>query len=494
MPFNHSPMDTREQLQKAFQKYQYAISDSHLERLSIFHERLRAANRELNLTRLYNLDTMVRKHYIDSLIILDVVKEKFKLHSPIMDLGSGGGFPGIPLAIVRPDLTFILVEGRKQRTDFLSEVVRELKLENVSVVSRKLQSTDQIDVKCIITRAFSGMPETAVRTEGSLSIDGHLIFMKGPNCNQELAEMRSFKHLELFCDEHYTLPQSADRRRLVIFRKVRPANSEMQSEQRGGKASRTPDTISSFDNDIFKKIRSMDTGKAIKKLKQTLIAGRKIVPEILERFPDMVDSIIYRENHVAFSESDRSKSHNIRSFRFSRELFAEVDFFNTDSPLLIARIPDPLDSAELKTTEPMIIIATGDPDNTGAIIRSAAAFGFRQVLLLREAAHPYHPRAIRSSSGAVFTCKLFSGPGIADFRADYPLYILGNKGTAIESIDANEVPAPALLIGEEGQGTEKLSSDTKRLSTTITISQTETIESLNAAIAAGIALHHFRKI
>ncbi len=79
-----------------------------------YHERLRAANAELNLTRIHNFENMVLKHYVDSLLVLRFIE----LPSPLIDMGSGPGLPGIPLKIARPSVRMILAEPRGRVRSF----------------------------------------------------------------------------------------------------------------------------------------------------------------------------------------------------------------------------------------------------------------------------------------------------------------------------------------------------------------------------------------
>ena len=83
---------------------------------------LREADARLNLTRIHQFDNMVLKHYVDSLLVLRFEE----LPSPIVDMGSGPGLPGVPLAIARPDVRMILAEPRGARAEFLREAVDRL--------------------------------------------------------------------------------------------------------------------------------------------------------------------------------------------------------------------------------------------------------------------------------------------------------------------------------------------------------------------------------
>src|SRR3954449_490197 len=99
------------------------LTSSQYDALWSYHQMLRAANAELNLTRIHNFENMVLKHYADSLLVLD----REELPSPLLDMGTGPGLPGIPLKIARPGVRMILAEPRGARADFLRAAVARLK-------------------------------------------------------------------------------------------------------------------------------------------------------------------------------------------------------------------------------------------------------------------------------------------------------------------------------------------------------------------------------
>ena len=151
-----------------------------------YHQRLRAANARLNLTRIHNFENMVLKHYVDSLLSLDLVE----LPSPLIDMGSGPGLPGIPLKIARPDVQMILAEPRGGRADFLSEVCTELGLRGIEVYPRKIGPGYPGRVQGVITRAVGSVAETLERVAECVVPGGKMIFMKGPECDHEIAVAR----------------------------------------------------------------------------------------------------------------------------------------------------------------------------------------------------------------------------------------------------------------------------------------------------------------
>ena len=329
-PIKH--LNIAEYLQEASLK----VSADKLKKLQLFHEMLRKENARINVTRLYAAEAMGRKHYVDSLLPEKLLREAgLDLVGPCMDLGSGGGFPGIPLAILRPDIHFRLVEGRKKRTEFLASVASKLGLENVEVISRKLNPADRIECNTAISRAFMSIPDTLNLCNLSLNPGGHFIFWKGPDCDHEIeAAATDCPQWSFFRTIDYRLPGTSDKRRLVVFTRLdlesrelsphdqqpvtverndssleeaqrapvktpekaddgfnanpdSPATHEIALSDRHGVPSWLQDRIRTIESDAnprFKDWARLDQSKWIKKTGFTLVSGRKIVPEILNEW------------------------------------------------------------------------------------------------------------------------------------------------------------------------------------------------------------------
>jgi 16S rRNA (guanine527-N7)-methyltransferase len=180
---------------------------------------LREKTAAYDLTRIYQFDSMVQKHYIDCILVAKLLH--WKLPSPILDIGTGAGLPGIPLKIVCPQTSFILAEGRHRRIKFLREVVEGLGLEGVEIYEGKIYASFSRPVNGVITRALETIPKTLARVRNCLARGGEAIFMKGPNCDEEIQQAsRDFEEAyEAVQDLRYTLPHTTNHRRLVIFRK-----------------------------------------------------------------------------------------------------------------------------------------------------------------------------------------------------------------------------------------------------------------------------------
>ena len=187
-----------------------------IEKLWAYHCLVRENNEDGDLTRLRAFETMVERHYVDCTIINGFMPE---WPTRMLDIGSGAGFPGIPLKIVNPEIKLTLCEPRPKRVEFLNMVIQKLELKNIDVFGHKATSNSLIEpVDGIITRAFEVMDKTLLRIDKALKPGGCAVFMKGPAVKDELAV---FNHPEytVEAENFYTIPNSTQERALVILRR-----------------------------------------------------------------------------------------------------------------------------------------------------------------------------------------------------------------------------------------------------------------------------------
>ncbi|MBN1104214.1 MAG: 16S rRNA (guanine(527)-N(7))-methyltransferase RsmG [Deltaproteobacteria bacterium] len=207
-------------LKEWFRRSDLPLTQRQYEQLWRYHKLLRDKNREYDLTRIHQFDSMVQKHYIDCVLVARLLD--WRIPSPILDIGTGAGLPGIPLKVVCPDTHFILSEGRHKRVQFLHEVMEALALQGIEILGKKIYPTFQRPVHAVITRALETIPKTLSRIRGCLVLKGKAIFMKGPNCDEEVRQaLEDFRGAyRLLQDISYTIPHTPHRRRLVIFERL----------------------------------------------------------------------------------------------------------------------------------------------------------------------------------------------------------------------------------------------------------------------------------
>lgn len=140
-------------------------------------------NKAYNLTAIRDKEEMARLHILDSLAILPHLHGK-----RLIDIGTGAGLPGIPLAIYRPEMEFVLLDSNAKKTRFVQQVILELKLKNVSVLHSRVEDYQPIQKFDSVTcRAFASMDDILKLTAHLLNKDGLLLAMKGQKPDEELA-------------------------------------------------------------------------------------------------------------------------------------------------------------------------------------------------------------------------------------------------------------------------------------------------------------------
>ena len=454
------------------------LSSSQTDLLWKYHQLLRQYNKELNLTRIHNFQTMVRKLYIDSMMPGRIIE----LPSPLMDLGSGAGMPGIPLKIANPGIEIILAESRRNRIEFIATVLGELALKKISILGRSVSASVETPVNGIITRAVETISKTLERIAGALARGGRAIFMKGPGCGEEIEEAldRLGSRFRLVGDHHYRLPHSFDERRLVVFERLDSPPWARKAELEKEKLVRI---IESENNETYRDLRKLLTPRGIRKQKQALVFGQKQVSEALAGLPEKCVAWISPGDKNP--PPDGSPRH-LLWYQLAHPLYETLDTFGTSYPIVLVRVEEipkwtPSEGLPEGCT---LFVPFQDPENVGAVIRTAVAFGVAGIILLAEAANPYHPKAVRASGGAVFKANLLEGPSIRDLPEGLPVVPLSKEGKRISDV---KFPARfGLLPGIEGPGLPD-----KFRNEAVSIPISPEVESLNAGVATAIALFHW---
>lgn len=193
----------------------------HAERRRLVEFYLLLMNHQLrdNVTRLVKFRDIGIKHFIDSLMVPRLTTLMF----PLLDVGTGPGFPGIPLKIAYPSEKIILAEGVRRRVDFLKAVRDEMKLKELQIVGRKIDETFQLPVRGVITRALEDISETLRGVSQCLEVGGQVYLMKGPNVDPEVKDaiLKWEPYYKLVEDHDYKLPETSHDRRLLVFRKLK---------------------------------------------------------------------------------------------------------------------------------------------------------------------------------------------------------------------------------------------------------------------------------
>ena len=191
------------------------VDDNELELLCRFYRELKGKNPTLNLTSLTSFEDIIIKHFVDCLLITKFIE----LKSPLLDIGTGAGFPALPLKITNPEIKFYLAESRKERISFLLDTIEILGLTGAEVYPHRVNPDFPIRVNGVITRALESARKTLLRCAPFLDPGARVILMKGPGGDDEISSATKLmeESFKLEKDISYTIPGTDYRRRLVVF-------------------------------------------------------------------------------------------------------------------------------------------------------------------------------------------------------------------------------------------------------------------------------------
>lgn len=171
-------------------------------------------NTVYNLTSVRDPGLMVTRHIMDSLVVSPFLQGR-----QVLDVGSGAGLPGIPLAIINPDTEFTLLDSNQKKTRFMQQAVTELKLENVTVISQRIESfRPERSFDTVIARAYSNIETLTEGTQGLLAADAVILAMKGTYPMAELENIPEGYRIGKI--EKLDVPGLNAERHLVLIKKV----------------------------------------------------------------------------------------------------------------------------------------------------------------------------------------------------------------------------------------------------------------------------------
>ena len=221
-------MDKEEFLKKMkeWEKYfDFHFSVEQLEQFFAYMNLLIEWNKKMNLTAIIEPNEIILKHFIDSITILKEIDS----NSKIIDVGTGAGFPGIPLSIMNPTLKITLADSLNKRLIFLQEVIKELGLKNIEIIHARAEELGQnkkyrecFDVAT--SRAVANLSTLSEYLIPLVKIDGKVISMKAGNAQVEIHEAQKAINVlggRIESIEEFTLPQTDIERTIIMINKER---------------------------------------------------------------------------------------------------------------------------------------------------------------------------------------------------------------------------------------------------------------------------------
>lgn len=151
-------------------------------------------NEKINLTAIVEDEQIVKKHFIDCIKIFKFLP--LKEAKSIIDIGTGAGFPGIPIKIIKPDINVVLLDSLNKRINFLNEVINKIELKNISTIhgraedfSRKIEYREKSDVA--VSRAVANLAVLSELCIPYVKVGGYFVAMKGPSVEEEIKDGRN---------------------------------------------------------------------------------------------------------------------------------------------------------------------------------------------------------------------------------------------------------------------------------------------------------------
>lgn len=221
-----------------------SVTDEQMNKLEEFKRLVLEKNKVMNLTGITDSDEFDLKHYLDSLIL-----EKFvdlEKVTSILDIGTGAGFPGIPLKIVHPKIEFLLLDSLRKRIHFIEDAIRVLGLEKITaihdraeILANQKKYREQFDL--VVSRAVARLNTLVEWSLPFVQVGGQFVAMKGKDGLEELEE--AIKGIELLGGEvseaiEYKLGDTDQNRTIIIIKKLK--NTPKKYPRGGGQPQNNP--------------------------------------------------------------------------------------------------------------------------------------------------------------------------------------------------------------------------------------------------------------
>ena len=223
-------MDFNEKLQQNAEKINISIKEDKVIKFKKYMDLLLEWNKKINLTSITDEDDIILKHFIDSLTIEKYVDPK----QSVIDIGTGAGFPGIPLKIMNDNVEVTLMDSLNKRINFLNEVIKKLDLKNITTIHSRAEDLakdnnyrERYDVA--VSRAVANLSTLSEYMLPFVKVGGKCICMKGSNIDDErkIAEkainMLGGKIVNI---ENFKLANTDNERNIIIIEKIRKTDSK----------------------------------------------------------------------------------------------------------------------------------------------------------------------------------------------------------------------------------------------------------------------------
>lgn len=205
------------------------ITDSQIEKFYIYMYRILEWNKKINLTAIEDEDEIILKHFIDSLTIQKYIKDCKNM----IDIGTGAGFPGIPIAIVNDQINITLLDSLNKRINFLNDVIQELKLDNVVAIHGRAEDIAKLETyrekyDVVTSRAVAQLNILLEYMLPFNKLNGKTISMKGSNIEEIKDATNALNELggKIEKIENIVLPNTNIQRNIIIVEKIKETSKK----------------------------------------------------------------------------------------------------------------------------------------------------------------------------------------------------------------------------------------------------------------------------
>lgn len=220
------------------------LSDTQFQQFMTYYDMLIERNKVMNLTAITEYEEVIHKHFVDSLSITKVYQNKENIK--VIDMGTGAGFPGIPLKIAFPNWNITLLDSLNKRVNFLNDVINELKLSNITAIHGRAEDygkdphyRETYDL--CVSRAVAKLSTLSEYCLPYVKVDGYFIPYKAGNIDSEVKESNKAIHVlggTLEKVEQFQLPNTDMERSLIVIKKTN--HTPKQYPRSSGKPSKEP--------------------------------------------------------------------------------------------------------------------------------------------------------------------------------------------------------------------------------------------------------------
>ncbi|WP_394282696.1 16S rRNA (guanine(527)-N(7))-methyltransferase RsmG [Frisingicoccus sp.] len=237
-------MEKTDRFLKSLEKLNIHLNEKQVYQFMKYYEMLIDTNKVMNLTAITDFDEVIDKHFVDSLALIQAIDLNKELK--VIDIGTGAGFPGIPLKIAFPELDILLLDSLNKRIHFLDQVISELGLENIQTIHGRAEDfgknplyREKFDL--CVSRAVANLSTLSEYCVPFVKVDGYFISYKSGKVQEELDASRHAVDIlggKVEKCLNYALADTDMERSLVVIHKLKPTKKAYP--RKAGKPSKEP--------------------------------------------------------------------------------------------------------------------------------------------------------------------------------------------------------------------------------------------------------------